>query len=806
MYNRILSLLIASFFLLMPANIMAEETKTSGEVKIGVQGLDKKGADSSKFNEYRDIKDGLYLYELNAAIDTPGGYYLNLKGTDIGRLDQDIMVKGGGNGTWGLKGEWNETPHLLSNKAKTPYNYQGNGLYTYSGNSAGTTSLTAASTAQDTLVSNFLNSNVHSTDLKTQRKEGSVELSYTPTASLGFKLGYSDESKEGNILTGAPLGDRPPRTMNVQLTEPVKYSTKNFTAEGEYKGEILQANVKYLLSEFKNDVDSLTWQSIFFGEDSASGTQDYNNDIGRTTSTYGRMALPPDNKYQNTTLSVGLDLPLNSRLMANAAWGTMEQNDDLFPYSYSTLTSDWNALSKLPSSKADAKLGTVNYSVDYIVNPVKELNLKAFYKSDELTNSTPKREWYYVTSDAAAGTGATTAVNNQRKNLPYSYKKSNIGVDAAYSFYLATIGIGYEKEDIDRNYREADTSEGIFRVSLNSNLARWLSIRLKYLNGQRDNGTYNSEITDESYHFSNAADSGNDRPYAAFGNHPDLRKSDVSDRKRSRFDASASLMPKDNLGISLSYSLTTNDYDSGVSSVTPLSGVSVANSAAQAGATAGSQLGLLKDETSNYSIDADYRLSKDIFFNFFVNGENFKTEQRGMAFDENNRISSSFDWNQTSKQWMLNINDKTDTIGVGGGYEIISEILNFTADYSYAFGAVNIDYSGYGSDKALNSDTYYYAFSDPENVSHKQQTVNASLEYKGLGGMVLGLGYLFDKYEINDYMLGQTGGWVETVGSEYMLRDSSRDNRWGNRLVSLGSYLGPSYENHVGSLTLTYKW
>lgn len=803
--NILISLLIASFLLLLPFNITAEETRTSGDVKIGVQGLDKKGADSSKFNEYRDIKDGLYLYELNAAIDTPGGYYLNLKGIDIGRLDQDIIIKGGGNGTWELKGEWNETPHLLSNKAKTPYNYEGNGLYTTAAN-AGVTSMTTASTAQDTLVSNFLNSNIHSTDLKTQRKEGSLEMSYTPTSYLGFRLGYSDEGKEGNILTGAPLGDRPPRTMNVQLTEPVKYSTRNFTAEGEYKGEILQANLKYLLSEFKNDVDSLTWQSMFYGEDSASGTQDYNNDIGRTASTYGRMALPPDNRYQNVTLSFGLDLPLDSRLMANAAWGTMEQNDDLLPYSYSTLTSNWNATSKLPAAKADAKLGTVNYSVDYIVNPVKELNLKAFYRTDELTNSTPQKEWYYITSDTASNTSSGTAGNNQRKNLPYAYKKSNIGIDAAYSFYMATFGIGYEKEDIDRSYREADTSENIWRVSLSSHLAKWLSLRLKYLNGQRDNGTYNGEITDESYHFSNAADSGNDRPYAAFGNHPDLRKFDVSDKKRSQWDVSASLSPTDTLGISLAYTLSANDYDSGVSSVTPLAGVSVANTAAQAASTAGSQLGLLKDEMSSYSIDANYRPSKEFYFNIFVNGENFKTEQRGMALDENNRISSSFDWNQASKQWMTTINDKTDTVGVGGGYEIISEVLNFTAEYSYSFGAVNIDYSGYGSDKALNSNTYYYAFSDPENVNHKQQTVNASLEYKRFRGMVLGLGYLFDKYEINDYMLGQTGGWVETVGSEYMLRDSSQDNRWGNRLVSMGSYLGPSYENHVGSITLTYKW
>jgi hypothetical protein len=73
-------------------------------------------------------------------------------------------------------------------------------------------------------------------------------------------------------------------------------------------------------------------------------------------------------------------------------------------------------------------------------------------------------------------------------------------------------------------------------------------------------------------------------------------------------------------------------------------------------------------------------------------------------------------------------------------------------------------------------------------------------------GMVVGLHYLFDKYKIRDWMQEPTGPWVEEVGSEFFLRDTSEDNRWGNRLVNMGSTLGPSYEAHVGYLTMTYKF
>jgi len=50
-----------------------------------------------------------------------------------------------------------------------------------------------------------------------------------------------------------------------------------------------------------------------------------------------------------------------------------------------------------------------------------------------------------------------------------------------------------------------------------------------------------------------------------------------------------------------------------------------------------------------------------------------------------------------------------------------------------------------------------------------------------------------------------TGGWVDPV-SEYFIRDSTLDNRWGNRLARLGGYLSPSYSANVGFVTLAYRW
>jgi hypothetical protein len=47
---------------------------------------------------------------------------------------------------------------------------------------------------------------------------------------------------------------------------------------------------------------------------------------------------------------------------------------------------------------------------------------------------------------------------------------------------------------------------------------------------------------------------------------------------------------------------------------------------------------------------------------------------------------------------------------------------------------------------------------------------------------------------------------TEQVGSPYFVRDTSQDNRWGNRLVNMGGNLAPGYTFHGVSLTLTYRF
>jgi MtrB/PioB family decaheme-associated outer membrane protein len=832
---------IAALLLLLPAAALAQEegrVETSGQVTAGVQQVDL-DPNSSKFNEYRDIEDGFYLYDLRfEGIDTESGRYLELKGTNLIRDDQYIRFRLGDYGSWGLEVERNEIPHRLSNKAKTPYIDQGDGLLTVPSpvldaaivgipnNSANTADMLA----NDQATADWLATHLRKTDLGTQRDKTSATLQVSPLEDLKFRLTYSDERKDGSKITYGPIGNRPPNSLNIQFAEPIDYQTRELKFEAEYNRDRFQSLFTYLLSDFDNDIEDLTWQNIwaFDPENPLGYTQASSAGGSQRLATFGRRALAPDNRYHNATLSFGIDLPLASRLAATASYGKMDQDEDLLPYSttdFGSAVTAFSSTSVLPRTKADAEIETKLFNLDYTINPIDRLNLRAFYRYYDLDNNTDEDNWRYVTSDAlpdADATSGNSTFKNQRTNLAYAYDQQNYGLDAIYNLALwrTTLGLGYEREEIDRDFREADTDENMFKASVRTRPADWISLRAKYLYGDREGDDYNTFVTAQSYWYDPTSTTNADNPAASFTNHPDMRKFDVIDRERNQFDIAATVMPLETLDLTASYNWREDDFDDGVNPTQPLANsVGPALSVeGQTRFTPGDQLGLLERETERYALDASYMASDRLTLNAFGSRETIESKQRGLEYNENNKLNPEArdglelgPWDRATSQWVARTDDETNTVGAGVGFEIVPGKLNFMTDYVFSRGKVDIDYSGFGAVSALDPtqalpDNHEFAFRDPSTVRHNQYTLNATLEYQVVRNLVFGLHYLFDRFSIDDWMQEADQPWFESVGSEFLLRDSSDSHQWGNRLVNMGSTLGPSYESHVGYLTMTYKF
>jgi hypothetical protein len=666
-----------------------------------------------------------------------------------------------------------------------------------------------------------------------------------PVEALKFRLSYSHEEKDGNKITYGPIGDRPPRSLNIQMTEPIDYVTREVKFEAEYNRSRFQSLFTYLISDFENEIDTLRWQNIYARTTGADPS--YDQWAGHRVTTFGQRALAPDNRYQNASLSVGVDLPMSSRLAATAAYGKMEQDESLLPYSTSSFgTSTLGAARALPRTKADAEIETMLFNLDYTVKPVAALTLRPFYRFYELDNKTTQSDWWYISNDAIPGNAAATPTNatykNKRTNLAYAYDQQNYGLDASYSlaFLRTTLGLGYEREEIDRDFREADTDENILKASLSLRPADWLSIKAKYLFGDREADNYNGNVTAASYWYA-AGEQGTDRdnPKFTFANHPDTRKFDVSDRERNQFNISTSVMPLESLDLTASYAYRKDDFDMGNVSSQPLQGVPTADPLAVGRVTPGDQLGLLDVKTQRYALDGSFAPTERLTLTAFASREEIDQRQRGLEFNENNKENPNGvdagelgPWNRQAAQWLAKSDDRTNTFGVGGQYEIVPNKLRLSTDFTLARGKVDIEYSGMGAVYSVDNagagivagqtpmpDNYEFAFRNPPTVKHNQITVNASLEYQLVENLTLGLHYLFDRYKISDWSQETDTPWFESVGSEYLLRDTTASQgvertgvpklatQWGNRLVNMGSYLGGGdYEAHVGYLTATYKF
>ncbi|MBI3003816.1 MAG: MtrB/PioB family outer membrane beta-barrel protein [Ignavibacteriales bacterium] len=820
-----------------------DQVQMSGEQTPGLRQIGL-STNSSKFNEYRDLRDGFYVNGLRLDFLQPeDGWFLDFKGEKLLRDDQNIFVRLGSlTSRWNVVIDHNETPHHLSNKAMTPYINRGGGLFTVSAQvpiikdadtTNGTPSLvpTVGQMAiNDAIISKYLETYLRPVGLTTQRDRTTATLNVMEVGGFNFRLSYLNERRNGTRVTYGPLGDRPPRTMNIQIPEPVDYTTQEIHAGADYVETQFQVQLNYLYSMFDNRIDVLRWENIYFDPDAGL---DYIATLAgtpRNVSNFGQRALAPDNFSHTFSLSAGFDLPLDSRLTTTAVVALLRQNEVLLPYSASTLggnlTGDglsWNDPKKLPRDRAGADMQTIRFDLDYTMNPFDQLNVRPFVRYYKLKNNTPTERWQYVTQDAS-NTNGSVNIKNKVLNHPYAFDKLKFGLDVRNSFssLRTTLGVGFARESINRDFREAATDENIFELSVRTRPFNTLSLAAEYRFGDRRSDKYDYKVTNDLFWYTFAEGANDvDNPQFLFGNHPDLRRFDVTDRKRNEVKFSTAFVVFEGLDLNASYRYRNDDFASDVGPVAPLAGTTVTlPTPADANAlTPGKQLGLLGDKRQNFLLNIQFVPAEQWTINTFVDREQGLSDQRGLVFNENFRNEPSEPtiqgptalgpWTDPGGLYDARTMEATNTVGVGIACEIIPSKLRLLTDFSLSLATVDIEYSGFGSDPAELGrawETFAFGFNDPGTIKYSQSVVNASLDYNVVQNLVLGLHYLYSRYVIQDWVQEPVGPWVERVGSEFMLRDSSRDERWGNRLVSMGSYLAPSYEAHVGYLTMTYRF
>ena len=304
----------------------------------------------------------------------------------------------------------------------------------------------------------------------------------------------------------------------------------------------------------------------------------------------------------------------------------------------------------------------------------------------------------------------------------------------------------------------------------------------------------------------------NDNPAYTFSNHPDMRRSDVSDRRRRQFDLTLNVTPRDVVALSAYVRYRKDAFDSDVAPSQPLLGTGLP----QATATSpGDQLGLLEDARLRYGMDVFVQPNPRVALNAFLTYDKGTSFQRSLEFNENNKQNPGAlataelgPWTRAGSQWTADFDDRTWGAGAGATLQLVPDRLTLVADYTASLAAVDIAYGGFGVtnfDGTPFPPNHQFAFSSPPTITEDLHLLSLRLEIP-TKTVTLIVGYTYETYELDDWQQGSALPWVEPVGSDTLLRDTSRSHQWGNRLFNLGTYLAPSYDAHIGFVGFTYRF
>jgi len=476
----------------------------------------------------------------------------------------------------------------------------------------------------------------------------------------------------------------------VELFEPIDNETWAVKLIAEYAEKAYLLNTTYYYQHFTNNEDTLTFDNPFRVDDAVGGPA------------RGQIDLAPDNHYQNLSMSGSYnELPLRSRISVSAARGWMRQDDDLPAFTTNTALVapiNYSDRANLPESQADVKVDTTLLDAKLTSRPLDFMHLNAKFRYYNYDNKTDKIDFQngYVETDSFA---ETPALGDPISTLPSSYEKTKADLNLGFDVWTRTrLNLDYSFDRTDRDNREVDKqTSNVFGGSIDTSPVDWGDLKLSYkrTNTDIDNYDYNVYLK-----------SGQDLQQLA-----GLRKYTQADVKIDRIQLMANVYPIDPLAFSSSFVYGKNNFDN-------------------------SSYGLTEANYYSLSIDGDYTLTDQLQLNAFYIYEKYKNKQkaRGDFDEEGDGITTLTDWKAEGT-------DDVNTFGGGLKWAVMPEKLNLKLNYSYSKVDGKIDFS-------VPSGT---VSSFDEVGDSTFQTLDARLMYNIWRGYYVTLGYIWEKFDYEDY-------------------------------------------------------
>jgi MtrB/PioB family decaheme-associated outer membrane protein len=693
----LLSVFLFGLVSLSPAFAQEQEDKFSGE--ISVQGtLTHINGNKAKFNEYRDIRDGLYG-DVKVKYDD-NKYYVDFYSRDMFYDTQRYNLEGGKWGAFKFNINYNEIPHNFTSDAQTLYS------------GAGTANLTYPTHPPSTNTGTW-----NTFDYSTKRKNSSAGFKIDVLKPFFMDFSAAVDERAGIYPIGA--AGTSPGGIAIELPAPIDYRTDSINLLGGYVRNPLYISLGYFYSNFTNSNMNLNFRNPS------------TNNTASVTDTY---SMPPDNHYYKVNLKGALKLPLNSKFNIDLATASAK-SDALLSNSYVGDVAGGLRSITLSTPSFNGQVDTNNIATSVTSKPLSFLDAKLFLKYDDRENKSD-----VITITDATQTPATFT------NTPFNYRRVKYGTELGFQLPAKFYFLGaYNHSTISREREDIpDNRDDLFSAELRWKGTDFLAARIGY------------ERLDRRAEF---------QPPAAASIETFIRRFDAAGKSRDTYKASLDFFPTDNFSISLSYKHRETNYPDTI-------------------------LGLTGDRGDEFLIDVDYLINKRIrLFGSFdyerIRLDQFQRQTTGAVDPSLPPTPTNFNWTTAQK-------DENYSYTAGVEIFIVPEKLTLLLQYSYLQADGSVDYT-------------YLLGANPLPAGRTQDNIDLSswdgyklsyflirLSYNVTKSLSVAAGYVYEKYDYND---------AQYDGYRYVPAVTGT-----NGAYLTGAYNNPSYESHVGFVTLSYRF
>jgi MtrB/PioB family decaheme-associated outer membrane protein len=615
----------------------AELSPVANEASLGVYFL---GDDSFRYGKYSGLTDeGFYplvdfRLEKRPDWESDDTVRWRLQGWRLGLDSRRLQFDYNDQGTRKFGFDYREIPNNRFSDGQTPYRATDPGLWELSPDwyvAPGTSNTLGFLNLQESLV-----------DLRVDTKRRRMDLAFEQKLGAAWLLDvdFRHETKEGTRTLGGIFGHSAANPRSVILGAPVDWTTDIVEAMFEYTTSRIQFGAGAYASFFTNDESTFTFQNAYGYRNGWAPGVEYPD-------SYGRVALEPDNSYLQFKAYGGINLTPSTRVTADFAYGTMEQDEALLPWSVNPALV---VHTPVPLTSADAEVDTTMLNLRLTSQLARRLGLAANYHYDDRDNQTPRAVFPYIGADSQD----QRPYDDGRINLPYSYTKHRGDATLTYRLAGATrLKAGVEYSDFSRDYQEVSDSDELAWLA-GVSLRGWSSgsLSLDLRTADRDVGAYtgNAPLIQSYLPGQVGADE--------YENHPLLRKYYLADRDRdeARFRADFAPAPVINLGFAASYAK--DDYDD-------------------------SYFGLNRAKVESVSVDAGWYPRENISLTGFYTREDYDAEQSARSFFS---VASAGD---PANDWFADTSDKVDTWNLALNLTDVGKErgwngLDFGFDYTYS--------------------------------------------------------------------------------------------------------------------------